>query len=68
MKQIFISSVQKEFERERAAEKDAPRVIVQGVLDWDDLPKAGEVKEVEIPLTRPKFSKQIGTLTLLVQG
>ena len=50
------------------AEKDAPRIIVQGVLDHDDLPAAGEVKEVVIPLTRPKFSKQIGTLTLLVQG
>ena len=50
------------------AEKDAPRIIVQGVLDYDDLPAAGETKVVVIPLTRPKFSKQIGTLTLLVQG
>ena len=50
------------------AEKDAPRIIVQGVLDYDDLPAAGETKEVAIPLTRPKFSKKIGTLTLLVQG
>ena len=50
------------------AEKDSPRGIVQGVLDFDDLPKAGETKEVVIPLTRPKFSKQIGTLTLLVHG
>jgi hypothetical protein len=50
------------------AEKDAPRVIVQGVLDYDDLPAAGETREVVIPLTRPKFSRKIGTLTLLVQG
>ena len=50
------------------AEKDAPRVIIQGILDFDDLPAAGEMKEVVIPLTRPKLSKQIGTLTLLVQG
>ena len=50
------------------AEKDAPRIIVQGVLDYDDLPASGETKEVVIPLTRPKYSKQIGTLTLLVQG
>ena len=50
------------------AEKDAPRIIVQGVLDFDDLPKAGETKEVVIPLTRPKFNKSVGTLTLLVQG
>ena len=50
------------------AEKDAPRIIVQGVLDYDDLPGAGEAKEVVIPLTRPKFNRQIGSLTLLVQG
>ena len=50
------------------AEKDAPRIIVQGVLDYDDLPAAGETKEVVIPLTRPKFSKTIGSLTLVVKG
>ena len=50
------------------AEKDAPRVIVQGVLDYDDLPAAGEVKEVVIPLSRPKFGKAVGSLTLLVRG
>ena len=50
------------------AEKDSPRVIIQGVLDFNDLPKSGETKEVVVPLTRPKFSKQIGMLTLLVQG
>ena len=50
------------------AEKDAPRIIVQGVLDYDDMPAAGEVKEVVIPLTRPKSGKAVGSLTLLVQG
>jgi len=50
------------------AEKDAPRIIVQGVLDYDDLPAAGEVKEVVIPLTRPKLGKAVGSLTLVVQG
>lgn len=50
------------------AEKDSPRVIVQGVLDFDDLPKSGETKEVVIPLARPKFNKSVGSLTLLVQG
>jgi len=50
------------------AEKDAPRIIVQGVLDYDDLPGAGEVKEVVIPLTRPKLGKAVGSLTLVVQG
>jgi hypothetical protein len=50
------------------AEKDAPRIIVQGVLDYDDLPGEGEVKEVVIPLARPKLTRQIGSLTLLVKG
>ena len=50
------------------AEKDAPRIIVQGMLDYDDLPGAGEVKEVVVPLTRPKLGKAVGSLTLLVQG
>ena len=50
------------------AEKDSPRVILQGILDYDDLPAAGEVKEVVIPLTRPKFNRQVGSLTLLVRG
>ena len=50
------------------AEKDAPRIIVQGVLDYDDLPAAGETKEVVVPLTRPKLGKAVGSLTLLVQG
>ena len=50
------------------AEKDAPRIIIQGVLDYDDLPAAGETKEVTIPLTRPKFKKVIGGLTLTIKG
>ena len=50
------------------AEKDAPRVIVQGVLDYDDLPAAGETREVSIPLVRPKLGKSVGELTLVVQG
>ena len=50
------------------AEKDSPRVILQRILDYDDLPAAGEVKEVVIPLSRPKLGKAVGSLTLLVQG
>ena len=50
------------------AEKDAPKIIIQGVLDYDDLPAAGETKEVTIPLTRPKFKKVIGGLTLTIKG
>ena len=50
------------------AEKDAPRIIVQGVLDYDDLPAAGETKEVVVPLSRPKLGKAVGSLTILVRG
>ena len=50
------------------AEKDAPRIIVQGILDYDDLPAAGEEKEVVIPLTRPKRDKSVGSLMLVVRG
>ena len=50
------------------AEKEAPKIIAQGVLDYDDLPAAGESREVTIPLTRPKFGKSVGSLTLIVRG
>ena len=50
------------------AEKDAPRIIVQGILDYSDLPSPGETKEVVIPLSRPKLGKSVGTLTLVIQG
>ena len=50
------------------AEKDAPRVIAQGVLDFDDLPGAGEEKEVTIPLVRPLLGTSAGSLTIIVKG
>ena len=34
----------------------------------DDTMGVGETKEGVIPLTRPKFTRQIGSLMLLVQG
>jgi len=48
------------------AEKEAPKIIAQGVLDYADLPAPGESREVSIPLARPKFNKSIGSLTLVV--
>ena len=48
-------------------EKDAPKTIAQGVLDFDDLPSDGEEREIAIPLERPLTGKTIGTLTLLVR-
>ena len=50
------------------AEKDAPRVIAQGVLDFDDLPGAGEEKDVTIPLVRPILGTSAGSLTITVKG
>lgn len=50
------------------AEKDAPRVIAQGVLDFDDLPGAGEEKDVTIPLVRPLLGTSAGSLTITVKG
>lgn len=50
------------------AEKDAPRVIAQGVLDFDDLPGPGEEKKVTITLLRPLIGKSVGTLTIIVKG
>lgn len=49
-------------------EKDAPRIIAQGVLDYDDLPAAGEEREVVIPLERPKTARAAGSLTLTVRA
>ena len=53
-------------------EKDAPEVIAQGVIDFDDLPGGGndgggEEREVAVPLVRPLTKKTIGALTLLVR-
>ena len=53
-------------------EKDAPEVIAQGVIDFDDLPGGGndgggEEREVTVPLVRPLTKKTIGALTLLVR-
>ena len=51
------------------AEKDAPRTVAQGILDWSDLPGPGETREVTIPLFRPKVvKKSVGSLTLVVEG
>ena len=48
-------------------EKDAPKTIAQGVLDFNDLPSEGEEREITIPLERPLTGKSIGTLTLLIR-
>lgn len=51
-----------------AGEKTAPKLIAQGVIDYSDLPAAGEEREVAIPFTRPKFTKEVGLLTLLIKA
>ena len=49
-------------------EKDAPEVIAQGVVDFDDIPGEGEEREVSVPLVRPLTKRAVGTLTLLVRA
>lgn len=50
-------------------EKDAPKIIAQGVLDLARLPGEGEEVLVTVPLFRPKLVKgQTGSLTLAVRG
>ena len=49
-------------------EKDAPKVIAQGVLDLEDVPNEGEEREIAVPLARPLTGKAIGSLTILVRA
>jgi len=49
-------------------EKDTPKAIAQGVVDFDQLPAEGEELLLAIPLKRPLTGSSIGTLTLLVRG
>ena len=49
-------------------EKDTPKAIAQGVVDFTDLPSEGEEKTIVVPLLRPLTGKTIGSLTLLVRG
>jgi len=49
-------------------EKDVPKVIAQGILDFDQLPEEGGETTLEIELKRPLTGKSIGTLTLLVRA
>ncbi len=49
-------------------EKDTPKAIAQGVLDFDALPAEGEEKTIEVPLKRPLTGREIGRLMLLVRG
>ena len=49
-------------------EKDAPKVIAQGVLDLDDLPGEGDEREITVPLIRTLTKKSVGSLTLIARG
>ncbi|MBR1587269.1 MAG: hypothetical protein IJ658_02980 [Kiritimatiellae bacterium] len=49
-------------------EKDAPKIVAQGVLDLPDVPGAGEEREITVPLARPLTGKEIGALTVAVRG
>lgn len=49
-------------------EKDTPKAIAQGVVDFSELPKEDEEVLVVVPLKRPLTDKTLGSLTLLVRG
>jgi len=49
-------------------EKDTPKAIAQGVIDFEDLPAEGETKTLAIPLKRPLTGKEIGSLTLEIRA
>ena len=49
-------------------EKEAPKAIAQGVVDYRDLPAAGETQLLVVPLVRPLTDAAIGTLTLEIRG
>ncbi len=49
-------------------EKDSPKVIAQGVVDFSDLPAEGKSVTVTVPPTRPLTGKSNGSLTLQIQG
>ena len=49
-------------------EKDAPEAIAQGVLDFMDMPEAGDEVLMDIPLCRPGKDSHIGTFTISVKA
>lgn len=49
-------------------EKDAPRAIAQGMIDYAELPEPGETQLLVIPLERPLTHAAIGSLTLEIRG
>ena len=49
-------------------ENEGPKTIAQGLVDFDDLPEAGEERTVTVSLKRPLLGLDAGTLTLLVRA
>lgn len=49
-------------------EKDAPKSIAQGAIDFSDLPATGETKTVTVPLMRPLADSPIGSMTVEMRG
>lgn len=49
-------------------EKDAPKAIAQGVVDFSTLPGEGESVLVEIPLFRPLTKNPVGSMILQING
>ncbi len=49
-------------------EKDVPKVIAQGIVDFDELPDAGKEVVVKVPMTRPLTGREIGFVSLVVRA
>ena len=49
-------------------EKDAPQSIARGIVDYDELPAAGEKQLVSIPLVRPLTGASVGNLILEIRA
>ncbi len=49
-------------------EKDVPKVIAQGIVDFEDIPEAGGEVVVKVPMKRPLTGKEIGFLSLVVRA
>ena len=49
-------------------EKDAPKSIVQGVVDINSLPNAGEEMRMEIPLKNSDHDEDVGVLRVIIRA
>ncbi len=49
-------------------EKDVPKVIAQGIVDFEELPADGGEVIVKVPMTRPLTGKELGFVSLVIRA